>query len=37
MKIKIVAPLLLTALAAPAFATDYRDSAPVVSRKWLTQ
>ena len=31
MKIKIAAPFLLTALAAPAFATDYTDSAPVVS------
>ena len=31
MKIKIAAPLLLTALTAPAFATDYTDSAPVVS------
>jgi uncharacterized protein YcfJ len=31
MKIGITAPLLLTALAAPAFATDYTDSAPVVA------
>jgi uncharacterized protein YcfJ len=31
MKIRIVAPLLLTTLAAPAFATDYTDSAPVIS------
>jgi uncharacterized protein YcfJ len=31
MKIKIAAPLLLTALAAPVFAIDYTDSAPVVS------
>lgn len=31
MKIKIAALLLLTALPAPAFATDYTDSAPVVS------
>jgi uncharacterized protein YcfJ len=31
MKIRITAPVLLTALAAPALATDYRDSAPVVS------
>ena len=31
MNIKIAAPFLLTALAAPAFATDYTDSAPVVS------
>ena len=31
MNIKIAAPFLLTALAAPTFATDYRDSAPVVS------
>ena len=31
MKIRIAAPLLLTALAAPAFAGDYMDSAPVVS------
>jgi uncharacterized protein YcfJ len=31
MKIRIAAPLLLTALAAPAIATDYTDSAPVVS------
>ena len=31
MKIKIAAPLLLSALAVPAFATDYMDSAPVVS------
>lgn len=32
MKIKIAAPLLLTALAAPVHAADYMDSAPVVSR-----
>jgi uncharacterized protein YcfJ len=32
MKIRIAAPLLMTTLAAPAFATDYTDSAPVVSR-----
>lgn len=31
MKIRIAAPLLMSALAAPAFATDYVDSAPVVS------
>ncbi|MBI3530367.1 MAG: glycine zipper 2TM domain-containing protein [Betaproteobacteria bacterium] len=31
MKNRSVAPLLLTALAAPAFATDYTDSAPVIS------
>lgn len=31
MKIRIAAPLLLTALAAPAFASDYMDSAPVIS------
>ena len=31
MNIKIAAPFLLSALAAPAFATDYTDSAPVVS------
>ena len=31
MKIRITAVLLLTALAAPAFATNYTDSAPVVS------
>jgi uncharacterized protein YcfJ len=31
LKIKVTAPLLLTALAAPAFAADYMDSAPVVS------
>jgi uncharacterized protein YcfJ len=31
MRIKIAAPLLLTALAAPANASDYMDSAPVVS------
>src|SRR5258705_4842103 len=31
MKIRIAAPLLLTALAAPAIATDYTDSAPEVS------
>lgn len=31
MKTRIAAPLLLTALAAPALATDYMDSAPVVS------
>jgi uncharacterized protein YcfJ len=31
MKIKIAAPLLLTALVAPAHASDYMDSAPVVS------
>jgi len=31
MKINLAAPLLLTALAAPAFATDYMDRAPVVS------
>lgn len=31
MKIKIAAPFLLTALAAQAFAADYRDSAPVVA------
>ena len=30
-KIAIAAPLLLTTLAAPAFAGDYMDSAPVVS------
>ena len=32
MKIRIAAPLLLTALAAPTFAADYMDSAPVISR-----
>ncbi len=32
MKIRIAAPLLLTTLAAPVFATDYADNAPVVSR-----
>ena len=31
MNIKIAAPFLLGALAAPAFATDYTDTAPVVS------
>ena len=31
MKITIAAPFLLTALAAPAFAADYWDRAPVVS------
>jgi uncharacterized protein YcfJ len=31
MKIKIAAPLLLSALAATAHATDYVDSAPMVS------
>ena len=31
MKIRIAAPLLLTALAAPIHAADYLDSAPVVS------
>ncbi|HVY06419.1 MAG TPA: glycine zipper 2TM domain-containing protein [Burkholderiales bacterium] len=31
MKVAIAAPLLLTTLAAPAFAADYLDSAPVVS------
>lgn len=31
MKIRISAPLLLTALAAPIYAADYMDSAPVVS------
>jgi len=31
MKIRIAAPLLMSALAAPAFAIDYVDSAPVVS------
>ena len=31
MKTRIAAPLLLTALAAPVFASDYMDSAPVVS------
>ena len=31
MKTRIAAPLLLSVLAAPAFATDYVDSAPVVS------
>ena len=31
MNIKIAVPFLLTTLAAPAFATDYTDSAPVVS------
>lgn len=31
MKIGIGAPMLLTALTAPAFATDYTDSAPVVA------
>ena len=31
MKTAIAAPLLLSALAAPAFASDYMDSAPVVS------
>ena len=31
MKINIAAPLLLTALAAPIYAADYMDSAPVVS------
>ncbi|HKB84393.1 MAG TPA: glycine zipper 2TM domain-containing protein [Burkholderiales bacterium] len=31
MKIRIAAPLLMTALAAPAFAIDYTDSAPVIS------
>jgi hypothetical protein len=29
MKTRIAAPLLLTALAAPAFASDYMDSARV--------
>ena len=31
MKIRIAAPLLLSALAAPVHAADYMDSAPVVS------
>ena len=31
MKIAMAAPFLLTTLAAPAFAGDYMDSAPVVS------
>ena len=31
MKIRMAAPLLLTALAVPALASDYMDSAPVVS------
>jgi uncharacterized protein YcfJ len=31
MKIGIAAPFLLSALAAPVFAADYMDSAPVVS------
>jgi uncharacterized protein YcfJ len=31
MNIRITVPFLLTTLAAPAFATDYTDSAPVVS------
>lgn len=31
MKYKVAIPFLLSALAAPAFATDYTDSAPVVS------
>ena len=37
MKIRITAPLLLTALAAPAYAADYMDSAPVVSSVPLYQ
>jgi uncharacterized protein YcfJ len=37
MRIKIAAPLLLTALAAPAVASDYMDSAPVVSSVPLYQ
>jgi uncharacterized protein YcfJ len=37
VKTRIVAPLLLSALAAPAFATDYMDSAPVVSSVPLYQ
>jgi uncharacterized protein YcfJ len=32
MKVRIAAPLLLTALAAPGYAADYADSAPVISR-----
>ena len=31
MKTKIAAPLLFSALALPAFASDYMDSAPVIS------
>jgi uncharacterized protein YcfJ len=31
MKMRVAVPLLLGALAAPAFASDYTDSAPVIS------
>ena len=37
MKMKIAAPLLLSALAAPIHAADYMDSAPVVSRAPIYQ
>ncbi len=37
MKIRIAAPLLLTAVAAPIYAADYMDSAPVVSSVPLYQ